>query len=72
MQSPSVVQHQAISSPSPTPLLERVDAASPSGTPAANDEATSSPRERRLNPLWAINVALASFLVIAALIIASG
>jgi len=40
--------------------------------PAANDDITSGPAEYRPKPLWAVNAALAAFLLVAALVIASG
>lgn len=72
MHAPSVVRHQTITSPLPAPLHERVDPPSTPGMPAANDDTTSSPPEHRLNPLWAVNVAMAAFFLVAALVIASG
>lgn len=72
MHAPSVVRHRAVTLPSPASLHQRVNPASAPDMPAANDDATSAPFERRLNPLWAINVALAAFLLVAALIVASG
>ena len=40
--------------------------------PAANEEATSAESERRLNPLWAVNAAMAAFFLVAALVLAGG
>jgi len=40
--------------------------------PAANDDGRSTPSERRLNPLWAVNAAMAAFFLVAALVLASG
>jgi len=72
MHAPSVVRRQAIAPPLPAPLHERVDPATTPGTPAANDDTTSAAAEYRPNPLWAVNVAMAAFFLVAALVIASG
>ena len=72
MQSPSVDRGHAIKSPLPVPLLERAHPPSTLTMPAANDDITSGPAEYRPKPLWAVNAALAAFLLVAALVIASG
>ena len=72
MQSPSVVRRQATTSPLPAPAHERVNRASTPGMPPANDDARSGPPERQPNPLWAVNVAMAAFFLVAALVMAGG
>lgn len=75
MPAPSVARSHSSSSPQITPTsatLRRVETVSNAAArEAANDDATAPPHERRLNPLWAVNAAMAAFFIVVALLLAS-
>ena len=75
MPAPTAARRHSPNSPEITSspaTLRRIEAVpKPAGRDAANDDATALPEERRLNPLWAVNAAMAAFFIIVAMLLAA-
>lgn len=72
MQVPSVVHRDFAGSSEDLSTLPQVEIVVTGAPAAANDEHGAVSAAYQLNPLWAVNAALAAFLLLAALVITGG
>jgi hypothetical protein len=72
MQVPSVVHHNFARRSQDLSTLTQIEIVPTRAPAAANDDQIAVSAGDRPNPLWAINAALAAFLLVAAMVIASG